>query len=84
MSFVLSGFSRSVKISKGIFISIESSLRRVLAVGGLTAVFMWWWRGSENQCFGTRMYSIVRAGAVAFVRVPRCLRAFFFFAGRKS
>ena len=57
--------SRSIKICSGIRSSIVCCLRLVRAVGGLTIVFIAWLSWSVNQCFGTLMYSMTRAGSLA-------------------
>ena len=57
--------------------SIVSSFRLVFFVGGRTAVFIEWCNDSENQCFGTRMYSIFRGAFLdPFSTDPTVFRAF--------
>ena len=55
-------FTRSRKIFSGMPILMTSCLRRVFLVGGRTSAAIEWMMGSENQCFGTWMYSIKRGG----------------------
>ena len=77
------GFISSMKTGSGILRFIESSFRLVSLVGGLTAVFIAWFSGSWNQCFGTKMYSILRSCFFFFslVDLPGTA-AFFALRGR--
>ena len=80
---VSSGRKRSKKSCSGIFMSIVCCFRLVRAVGGRTNVRIVCWRGSENQCLGTEMYSIFRVFFVggrpfdAFLPAPFFLEDFF-------